>query len=203
MGGQGKSGAYLFSKENNKKIAFCLHCSRLCFPKDSEGAGRGKCNKASYSQQREKLLLLLLPGAGPANTSCSQPQLPAAFWWQKCTTDLSRPGILLPSRRQGTCTGRVVWGPVSHPSWTRLPSRPCRAILKFSFLQKKALFCARKEVDKQTLCFERSNLSEMRHVSSASLPHGAPRSWQPFVNIPRKCRHLRGSGCPGLAGQKW
>lgn len=85
---ESKSDAYIFFKENHKKIAFSLLCTLLCFLKDSKGAGRAKCNKAGYGQQREKLLLLFLPGAGPASTSCSQPQLPAAFWWQKCIMDL-------------------------------------------------------------------------------------------------------------------
>lgn len=126
MGRQDKSDAYLFSKENHKKIAFSLRCTLPCaFLRTAKGAGREKRNKAGYSQQREKLLLLLfLPGAGPVNTSCSQPQLPAAFWWQKCIMDLS-PGPGLSSQAGAKALAQGVW--FGAPSHT-LPGLACPAL---------------------------------------------------------------------------
>lgn len=129
------------------------------FQRAAKGAGWGKCNKAGYSQQREKLLLLFVSGAGPANTSCSQPQLPAAFWWQKCIMDLS-PSPGFSSQAGATALAKGVW--FGAPSRT-LPGLACPPLPaepywnSASFLQKKAPFCARKGGDKQTLCFEGSN----------------------------------------------
>lgn len=97
-----------FPKKIIRKLLSLYAVVSCAFLRTVKGAGRAKCDKAGYSQQREKLLLLFLPGAGPANTSCSQPQLPAAFWWQKCIVALS-PGPGFSSQAGAKALAQGVW----------------------------------------------------------------------------------------------
>lgn len=163
MGGRGKSDAYLFSKENHKKTAFSsYYCLQQSVTRQVI-VSRGRSSFCYFS-----LGQVLRTPAVP-NRSSSLPSGGKNALWISL-----RPGILLPSRRQGTCTGRVVWGPVSHPSWPRVSFPPCRAVLKFHlFSAEKELHSVpeRKGINKPCVLTEPTLPPEMRRLQHFSVSH--------------------------------